>query len=320
MPDDGRALVFISHASEDKERFVIPFATQLRQRGIDAWVDRWEIVPGDSLVDKIFEEGLKAAAAVIVVLSQFSVAKPWVREELNAGVVARINRGARLIPIVLDDVDVPEALRGTVWVTIRDLNDFTTELDSVVAALLRKTQKPPLGPVPEYASAAFAVAGLNNQDAAVLRIYCEAALAQDAMVGFRTEELITQGEAVGLRRAQFLESAQVLAESYLLERDRVLLTVPNYSLRHAGLERYLRATMSNYHEISDRVAAFVANNDRTSNREIATALKLPTLLVVEHILDMLESRGLLKQAKAIGRISKVHSVSPRLRRMLEGGA
>lgn len=38
------------------------------------------MLPGDSLVDKIFEEGLKEAQAVIVVLSRISVEKPWVRE------------------------------------------------------------------------------------------------------------------------------------------------------------------------------------------------------------------------------------------------
>ena len=54
--------VFVSHASEDKERFVRNFATQLRAQGIDAWVDEWEIVPGDSLIDKIFEEGLKGGS------------------------------------------------------------------------------------------------------------------------------------------------------------------------------------------------------------------------------------------------------------------
>lgn len=39
--------------------------------------------PGDSLVDKIVEEGLKEAGTVIVVLSKASVQKPWVREELH---------------------------------------------------------------------------------------------------------------------------------------------------------------------------------------------------------------------------------------------
>lgn len=36
--------VFVSHASEDKEHFVVEFATKLRARGIDAWLDKWEIL------------------------------------------------------------------------------------------------------------------------------------------------------------------------------------------------------------------------------------------------------------------------------------
>jgi hypothetical protein len=53
--------VFLSHASEDKDRFVLPFARALRANGVDVWLDKWEILPGDSLVDKLFEEGLKGA-------------------------------------------------------------------------------------------------------------------------------------------------------------------------------------------------------------------------------------------------------------------
>src|SRR5215208_5342480 len=104
--------VFISHAREDKERFVLAFARRLRAQGVDAWVDQWEILPGDSLVDKLFEEGLREADAVIVVVSRHSVDKPWVREELNAALVNRINRRTRLIPVLIDEVPVPQALRS----------------------------------------------------------------------------------------------------------------------------------------------------------------------------------------------------------------
>jgi hypothetical protein len=44
--------VFISHASEDKERFVIRFAETLRCAGIEAWLDQWELRPGDSLIHR----------------------------------------------------------------------------------------------------------------------------------------------------------------------------------------------------------------------------------------------------------------------------
>jgi hypothetical protein len=71
--------VFVSHAHEDKERFVTHFAERLRSRGIDAWVDEWKIGPDDSILDKIFEEGLKNAQAMIIVLS-----KPQRGEALGA--------------------------------------------------------------------------------------------------------------------------------------------------------------------------------------------------------------------------------------------
>ena len=116
--------VFVSHASEDKERFVLGFARHLRNHGVDAWLDQWEMKPGDSLVDKIFEQGLKEAQAVIIVLSRVSVQKPWVKEELNASVVNRIGKGTKLIPVVIDECAVPESLRSTVWQKIDDLTDY----------------------------------------------------------------------------------------------------------------------------------------------------------------------------------------------------
>ncbi|MCZ2134304.1 MAG: toll/interleukin-1 receptor domain-containing protein [Burkholderiales bacterium] len=31
--------VFVSHASEDKDRFVVEFVRRLRENGVDAWLD-----------------------------------------------------------------------------------------------------------------------------------------------------------------------------------------------------------------------------------------------------------------------------------------
>ncbi|WP_240364837.1 toll/interleukin-1 receptor domain-containing protein [Pseudomonas syringae] len=92
--------VFVSHAGEDKDRFVLDFAKQLRANGVDAWLDKWEMLPGDSLITKIFEEGIKDAQAIIVVLSKNSVEKPWVKHELDDACVKRINTGSKLIPLL----------------------------------------------------------------------------------------------------------------------------------------------------------------------------------------------------------------------------
>jgi hypothetical protein len=144
--DVGRQKVFISHAGEDKERFVLDFAGRLRANGVDAWVDAWEMLPGDSLVDKIFEEGIKSARAMIVVLSNNSVGKPWVREELNAGFLKRLAGKCRLIPVVIDDCEIPETLRSTVWQRIPNLASYENELRRVIDSIYGRTPAPPLGP------------------------------------------------------------------------------------------------------------------------------------------------------------------------------
>lgn len=44
MSSDAAPRVFISHASGDKDRFVLPFAEGLRSAGVDAWVTSATIV------------------------------------------------------------------------------------------------------------------------------------------------------------------------------------------------------------------------------------------------------------------------------------
>ncbi|MCL4466912.1 MAG: TIR domain-containing protein [Chloroflexi bacterium] len=140
--------VFISHATEDRERFVLDFARRLREHGVDAWVDAWELLPGDSLVDRIFEEGIKNAHAMIVILSRNSIEKPWVREELNAGFLKRLSGKCRVIPVIIDECEVPEALRSTVWQRVSDLGDYEEEFERILDSIYGRTRRPPLGEPP----------------------------------------------------------------------------------------------------------------------------------------------------------------------------
>ena len=50
--------VFLSHSSSDKE-LVTRIAEDLKDAGIPVWLDAWEILPGDSVAQKI-QEGLDA--------------------------------------------------------------------------------------------------------------------------------------------------------------------------------------------------------------------------------------------------------------------
>jgi TIR domain-containing protein len=146
----GCPRVFVSHAREDKERFVLDFATKLRsQHDVDAWLDRWEMRPGDSLIQKIFDEGIGQAEAVIVIISEHSINKPWVRKELDVSTVRQIEDDIKLIPVVIGDVEkhqIPASLRDTLWVRIRNLAQYETELSEIVDGIHGRRERPPLGP------------------------------------------------------------------------------------------------------------------------------------------------------------------------------
>ena len=74
-------LAFISHASPDKERYVRALDEALRARGIRVWLDERDILPGDNIVDRIFDQGLGQSDIVVVVLSENTRNRPWVHEE-----------------------------------------------------------------------------------------------------------------------------------------------------------------------------------------------------------------------------------------------
>ena len=75
--------VFISHASEDKERVARPLAKLLRDAGLRVWIDESELQLGDSLRRKI-DEGLAGSRYGVVVLSRSFFAKEWPQRELDA--------------------------------------------------------------------------------------------------------------------------------------------------------------------------------------------------------------------------------------------
>jgi hypothetical protein len=312
--------VFVSHAREDKERFVLGFAAKLRANGIDAWLDKWEMLPGDSLVDKIFEEGIKEAAAVIVVLSSFSVSKPWVREELNAAFVKRINNGSKLIPVVIDECDVPEALRSTLWERVGNLDSYEASLQRIVVAVFGLTDKPPVGSPPKYvgATALTSIGGLNKVDSLVLKTSCECAL-ESGNVWLNPGKLfLVDGQPI-LPEEELRDSLQILDQQGYIELLRTISSgFSQYKLTTYGLETYARDCIPNYDDKILSVASALVNDQLGDNFSIAKKLNERQLLI-DHILDLLESNGHLKHAKMVGGMIRVFNVSASLKRSLANG-
>ena len=314
--------VFLSHASEDKARFVTEFATKLRTtKGIDVWLDEWEILPGDSIVDKIFEEGINNAQAIIVVLSKYSIDKPWVKEELNAAMVKRINAGSKLIPIVLDNCEVPAALRSTVWVNIQDLNDYNSAFERIVNSIFEQRQKPTLSAPPSYATTPVdRIGSLNKQDTLVLVIGCEEAIrVAHSLVDI--DATLNKTRSLEISNEQCFESLEVLESMGYVKVHRVFNTerpVDHFRIEPYGFEHYASVFIEGYEATSRSIGLQIINLAQRNSREISAALNQPIMLV-NHVIGTLEGSRLLKVNKSMtGDYNLfIYNVSPALRRHLE---
>jgi hypothetical protein len=75
--------VFLCHASEDKVEIVDPLSIALGADGISYWLDRAEILWGDSVTDKV-NDGLRVSRYVVAILTTAFLQKNWPKRELNA--------------------------------------------------------------------------------------------------------------------------------------------------------------------------------------------------------------------------------------------
>lgn len=144
---DEAKLVYLAHATEDKH-LAKPIAEGLIARGIDVWYDQWEIGLGDSVRRKM-EEGLGDCTHFVALLTHTSLKKPWVNEELDAGLLRAVEGTSRFV-VLRSDIDLaelPPLLKNRPAPELI-LND--EGLDSLAAQIFGVTEKPALGPAPRY--------------------------------------------------------------------------------------------------------------------------------------------------------------------------
>ena len=309
--------VFISHASEDKDRFVLDFAKRLRTNNIDAWIDIWEMLPGDLLVEKVFEFGLKQASVVVIVLSKYSVNKPWVKEEINTAFIKRISGQCKLIPVIIDECEIPTCLLTTVWEKISDLSSYDESYKRIELAILGKTDKPLLGESPRYARENIErIADLSEQDSLIFKLTSEICIETSSKFTM-AYNVIQKGIELGLSNESVLESLEILGQNGLL-------TIPNrgnsplfsMSMTVFGLGLYYQHYRSSYSKEIKDISFLLVNKDIANNDILCKETKLPKFLV-DHILDLLESNGLINTSKAFGGYCYITRVSASLKRKMQ---
>lgn len=311
--------VFLSHASEDKSRFVEKFALRLRENGVDAWFDKWEMLPGDSLVDKIFEEGLKDASAIIIILSTNSISKPWVKEELNSSIIARIQKGTRIIPVIIDNCNVPESLKSTLWESIKDLNNYDDNFDKILSSIYGKSIKPELGKPPAYASTVLQnIDGIESIDNIILKESCEFLL-ENPDTPIEPNNIFGNSNPKSPPKSEVLDSIEVLNDEGYLDASHYFGGGPEkwgctYNVTLWGFEEYCKAYLPDYGKIVDDCVGLIVNQQANTNLQLSDKLGVP-LMVTNHIIRLLENNDYVKVGGEIGERISIYDVSAKLRRM-----
>jgi len=291
--------IFISHASDDKDRFVIDFATKLRSNGVDAWVDQWEINIGDSLIDKIFEQGISEADAFIIVLSHSSIQKPWVREELNVASIKRIEKSTKVIPVIIDvGLEVPEVLRTTVWETIEDINSYEQSLKKILASIYGVYEKPELGNKPAYAMGTVEVEGLSVLDSTIFKalgdeVFNTGSAHIDAPLLAR---IIAQIE---ISEEDMIDSLEILENEYLLEQTKFLNSqLPMIQLKYYGVLKYAEHFIENFPTIYHNIISLIMNGDLSYAQDYASKLNCSKVLI-NALVEYFDSQGYVNTHNAL---------------------
>ena len=114
--------IFISYSHKDKD-FVDRLCHNLSDNKHHLWLDRWELKPGDSLVDSV-QTALASSGAVIVILSNSYVQSNWCKKEWTSTLVRELDgAGNIIIPVLKEDCDIPLFLKDKMYA------DFRTNLD-----------------------------------------------------------------------------------------------------------------------------------------------------------------------------------------------
>lgn len=122
LSDEGKRhpLVFFSYSHADKN-IVRDLASALRDHEIDVWIDERDLKFSSNILGAI-SKGLDSADFIAFFMSHNYLRSEWSRKELDIVMSRRLSKrgGAIVLPILLEDVEIPALLRDVMYLDFRD--------------------------------------------------------------------------------------------------------------------------------------------------------------------------------------------------------
>ena len=153
-----KVFISYSHDSASHKQWVLEFATTLRNRGVDAILDQWDLKPGDDL-PHFMEQSLETADLAVMVCTKKYVAKANAGEGgvgyekmiMTSSSLSKIS-DSKVIPIIRENGEpkVPTFLKTKLYIDFTKDEDIEYSLDELLRRLLNAPlyKKPEIGQSP----------------------------------------------------------------------------------------------------------------------------------------------------------------------------
>jgi|GEM_PF-3048892 len=143
--------IFISYSVKDS-KIVDQLATGLRCRGVDVWLDKWEIQPGDLIIHKI-EMALDECQEFLLIISSESVNSPFVEHEWHTWMMKQFElekqaragnqeTRRRIIPIILGKIEIPLFLKPYNYLRIENETTYQNIIEKLINLFKNKVKQP----------------------------------------------------------------------------------------------------------------------------------------------------------------------------------
>lgn len=154
MTTPPKAFISYSHDSQGHKKWVLDLATRLRNAGVDAVLDQWELGPGSDLA-AFMERNLAKADRVLMICTEAYVEKAnagtggvgYEKMIVTADLLKSIDSN-KVIPVIRQSGtrDVPTFLKTKIFIDLSRDDDFEFGFDELVRSLHNSPlfEKPPI--------------------------------------------------------------------------------------------------------------------------------------------------------------------------------
>ena len=285
----GPPKAFLSYSFDDSAT-AKKIAHALMAHGISTWWAEWEIRAGDSLRQKI-DEGLSDCTHFLVLLTPGSIQKPWVKQEMDAGLVRRIGGAARFIPLRdgLSTKELPPLLSGMLSPEIGE--DFDKSIRDLVNSIHDISRKPALGSAP--AAVALPQTGYTKAATAIAKVFVEAS--ENAEFADPQKTVAELAESLGMSKEDVEDAIYELRDFCKESHGRVLVK--------SGLYAEFDKHFMDWNPEQDalRLAADMLNDEKfpRGSPEVAARYEW-TARRLNAAVAYLEDRKLIRSSQAMG--------------------